>query len=98
LIEEVYNKTSVPVENQKIFYKAQELHHEPHRLLCDFDVENNSVLKLVGEPQKLRYSNYFGKINPGQPQQQQQFGGEDLNQIYGNGGGQQGYNPNYGFN
>jgi hypothetical protein len=56
--------TAVPVKDQRLFFKSQELHNTPYKTLKECELENNHVVKLVGEPSKLRYSNYFGRLMP----------------------------------
>ena len=56
--------TAVPVRDQRVFFKSQELHMTPFKTLKECDLENNNIIKLVGDPSKLRYSNYFGRLNP----------------------------------
>ena len=55
--------TAVPVRDQRLFYKSQELHLQPGKTLRDCEVENNALIKMVGDPSKVRYSNYFGRLN-----------------------------------
>jgi hypothetical protein len=52
----------VPVQDQRLFFRAQELHLTPSKTLRDCGIENNASIKLVGEPSKIRYSNYFGRM------------------------------------
>lgn len=59
--------TAVPIKDQRLFFKAQELHTTPYKTLKECDIENNHVIKLVGDPARVRYSNYFGRLNPAQP-------------------------------
>ncbi len=63
LQNELEKMTAVPVKDQRLFFRSQELHLTPFKTLKDCDLENNNVVKLVGDPAKLRYSNYFGKLN-----------------------------------
>ncbi len=67
---ELEKVTAVPVKDQRLFFKSQELHLQPFKKLKDCELENNHVLKLVGEPSKLRYSNYFGRMMPVVPANQ----------------------------
>lgn len=87
LQNELERLTAVPVRDQKLFFRSQELHMTPYKTLRECEVENNNVIKLIGEPSKIRYSNYFGRmpVNPnsmdpnqrvfggGAPQQQNQM-------------------------
>lgn len=105
LQNELEKLTSVPVRDQKLFFKSQELNSMPFRTLRDFELENNSLVKLVGEPSKIRYSNYFGRLAlPAQSNQQNgQIGsGEPQQQLFGQQQQQiyqpnlnQGYQPNF---
>lgn len=63
LQNELEKLTSVPVRDQRLFYKAMEIHTTPFKTLKEYDIENNHLIKLVGEPSKVRYSNYFGRLN-----------------------------------
>jgi hypothetical protein len=56
--------TTVPMREQRLFFKAQELNTAPYKTLKEFDIENNSVVKMVGDPAKWKYQNYFGRVNP----------------------------------
>jgi hypothetical protein len=56
--------TTVPMRDQRLFYKAQELNAAPYKTLKEYDIENNSVIKMVGEPSKWKYQNYFGRVAP----------------------------------
>ena len=64
LQNEMERMTAVSFKDQRIFFKSQELHMTPFKTLKECDLENNNLVKLVGEPSKLRYSNFFGKLNP----------------------------------
>ncbi len=67
LQNELEKVTAVPVRDQRIYFRSQELHLFTHKTLRECGLENNNVVKLVGEPSKIRYSNYFGRLNVGQP-------------------------------
>jgi len=61
LQKELERLSCVPIETQRIYFRSQELNLAPYKLLKDFDVKTNNVIKLVGEPSKMLYSNfYFG--------------------------------------
>lgn len=63
LQKELEIKSFVPVETQRIYFRSQELNLTPYKLLKDFDIKNNNVIRLVGEPSKMLYSNfYFGNV------------------------------------
>ena len=114
LQNELERVTAVPVKDQRLFFKSQELHLTPFKSLKEAEVENNHVLKLVGEPSKLRYSNYFGRLMPAnanqqpndqlQLQNQYQYPQNQLNnqptqqQFYQQSYPQNGYQQNYGPN
>ena len=63
LQNEIERITAVPVKDQRLFFKSQELHLQPHKTLKECEVENNCLIKMVGDPSKIRYSNYFGRMN-----------------------------------
>lgn len=67
LQNEVERLTAVPVRDQRLYFKAQELHLTPNKTLKECDIENNCVIKMVGDPSKIRYTNYFGRVNPNIP-------------------------------
>ena len=76
LQNELERVTAVPLEDQRIYFRSQELHLFTHKTLKELGLENNNVVKLVGEPSKVRYSNYFGRLNPNIPNSvDQQFWG-----------------------
>ena len=64
LQNEIERVTAVPVRDQRLFFRAQELHNTPFKTIRECEIENNNMVRLVGEPSKIRYSNYFGRINP----------------------------------
>ena len=64
LQNELERITTVPLREQRLFYKAQEMNTAPYKTLKEFDIDNNSVVKLVGDPAKLKYQNYFGRVMP----------------------------------
>ncbi len=55
LMEELQRITTVPIQNQKLFYRGQELHLMKERTLRDIGVENNAQVRLIGDPTKTRY-------------------------------------------
>ena len=62
LQNELEKMTAVPVRDQRLYFKSRELNLTPNKTLKECDVENNNLIKLVGEPSKVRYSNYFGRM------------------------------------
>jgi hypothetical protein len=64
LENELEKITSVPAKDQRIYFKSQELDLTPFKNLKECGLVNNSFVKLVGEPSKMRYSNIFGRLNP----------------------------------
>lgn len=64
LENELERITSVPVKDQRLYFKSHELDLTPFKSLKDCGLVNNSFVKLVGEPSKMRYSNIFGRLNP----------------------------------
>ena len=67
LQNELERLTAVPVREQRLYFKSQELQSTPYKTLKECDLENNNTVKLVGEPSKVRYSNYFGRLNVANP-------------------------------
>ena len=67
LQNELERRTAVPVKEQRLYFKAQELHMTPFKTLKDIGLVTNNLVKLVGEPSKVRYSNIFGRLNPPAP-------------------------------
>jgi len=55
LMEELQRITTVPVQNQKLFYRGQELQLMKERTLRDVGIDNNAQVRLIGEPTKPRY-------------------------------------------
>ncbi len=47
LQSEIERITRVPIAEQRLFFKSQQLHLQPHKLLKDFELENNNVVKLT---------------------------------------------------
>ena len=56
LMEELQNITTVPVQNQKLYYRGQELQTMKERTLRDVGLDNNSQVRLIGDPLKSRYA------------------------------------------
>jgi hypothetical protein len=54
-MEELQNITSVPIQNQKLYYRGQELQLMKEFSLRDVGLGNNSQVRLIGEPTKSRY-------------------------------------------
>jgi hypothetical protein len=54
-MEELQRITTVPVQNQKLYYRGQELHSMKERTLHDLGIDNNAQVRLIGEPTKIRY-------------------------------------------
>jgi hypothetical protein len=54
-MEELQRITTIPVHEQKIFYRGQELQLMKDRTLREIGLDNNAQVKLVGEPMKRRY-------------------------------------------
>ena len=55
LMDELQRITTVPVENQKLYYRGQELHVMKERTIRDIGLDNNAQVRLIGEPTKRRY-------------------------------------------
>ncbi|CAF0946446.1 unnamed protein product [Adineta ricciae] len=56
LMEELQNITTVPVQNQRLYYRGQELQTMKERTLRDVGLDNNSQVRLIGDPLKSRYA------------------------------------------
>ena len=57
---EVEKLTHVPVMNQRLFHKSHEISKNGVMPLFQYDIENNSVVKLIGDPDpKMKYNNFF---------------------------------------
>ena len=54
-MEEIQRLTTVPIPNQKLYFRGQELHLMKDRTLRDVGVDNNAQVRLIGEPTKVRY-------------------------------------------
>lgn len=55
LMDELQRITTVPKENQKLFYRGQELQLMKERTIRDIGIDNNAQVRLIGEPLKRRY-------------------------------------------
>jgi hypothetical protein len=55
LMEELQRITTVPVQNQKLYFRGQELQGMKDRTLRDAGIDNNAQVRLIGEPIKPRY-------------------------------------------
>jgi hypothetical protein len=55
LMEELQRITTVPVQNQKLYYRGQELQLMKDRTLRDLGIENNAQVRLIGDPIKQKY-------------------------------------------
>jgi hypothetical protein len=78
LQRELEKVTAVPIAEQRIYFKSQELQVFPFKTLKESGLENNNTVKLVGDPAKMRYSNYFGRINPNVPVETQFWGNPEF--------------------
>lgn len=78
LQQELQKVTSVPIEEQRLYFKSQELQLFPFKTLKESGLENNNTVKLVGDPSKMRYSNYFGRINANQTVDTQFWGNPEF--------------------
>jgi len=54
-MNELERITTVPIQNQKLFYRGQELQLMKERTLRDVGIDNNAQVRLIGEPTKRRY-------------------------------------------
>ena len=55
LMDELNRITTVPVHQQKLYFRGQELHSMKERTLKELGVDNNSQIRMIGEPTKQRY-------------------------------------------
>lgn len=55
LMEELQRITTVPVSNQKLYFRGQELQQLRDRTLRDAGIDNNAQVRLIGDPMKTRY-------------------------------------------
>ncbi|CAF4596852.1 unnamed protein product [Rotaria sp. Silwood1] len=55
LMEELQRITTVPIQNQKLYYRGQELQIMRERSLRDVGIDNNAQVRLIGDPVKPRY-------------------------------------------
>ncbi|CAF3820505.1 unnamed protein product [Rotaria sordida] len=55
LMEELQRITTIPIQNQKLYYRGQELNLMRERSLRDVGIDNNAQVRLIGEPIKTRY-------------------------------------------
>jgi hypothetical protein len=55
LMEELQRITTIPVQNQKLYYRGQELQNMKDRTLRDAGIDNNAQVRLIGDPIKPRY-------------------------------------------
>ena len=54
-MEELQRITTVPVSNQKLYFRGQELQNGRDRTLRDAGIDNNAQVRLIGDPMKTRY-------------------------------------------
>ncbi len=54
-MEELQRITTVPVQNQKLYYRGQELQQLKDRTLREAGIDNNAQIRLIGDPIKPRY-------------------------------------------
>ena len=54
-MEELQRITTVPVYNQKLYYRGLELHLMKERSLRELAVDNNAQVRLIGEPTRTKY-------------------------------------------
>lgn len=55
LMEELQRITTVPVQNQKLFFRGQELQNMKDRTLREAGIDNNAQVRLIGDPSRARY-------------------------------------------
>jgi hypothetical protein len=54
-MEELQRITLVPTQNQKLYFRGQELQNLRERSLRDVGIDNNAQVRLIGEPTRARY-------------------------------------------
>ena len=54
-MEELQRITTVPVQNQKLYFRGQELQNLKDRTLRDAGIDNNAQVRLIGDPTRTRY-------------------------------------------
>jgi hypothetical protein len=54
-MEELQRITTVPVQNQKLYFRGQELQSMKDRTLREAGIDNNAQVRLIGDPTKTRY-------------------------------------------
>lgn len=55
LMEELQRITTVPIQNQKLYYRGQELQAMRERTLRDVGIDNNAQVRLIGDPTRALY-------------------------------------------
>jgi hypothetical protein len=55
LMEELQNITTVPVQTQRLYYRGQALQSMKEHSLREVGLDNNSQVRLIGEPTRSRY-------------------------------------------
>ena len=55
LMEELQRITTVPIPNQKLYFRGQELQQMKDRTLREAGIDNNAQVRLIGDPTKVRY-------------------------------------------
>jgi len=55
LMEELQRITTVPINNQKLYFRGQELQQMKDRTLREAGIDNNAQVRLIGDPTKVRY-------------------------------------------
>lgn len=60
LANEVEKITYVPASQQRLFHKSHEISKNTSLTLSQCEIENNSVIKLIGDPNpNAKYNNFF---------------------------------------
>lgn len=55
LMEELQRITTVPLQQQKLYFRGQELQTVKDRSLRDAGLENNAQVRMIGDPIRSRY-------------------------------------------
>ncbi|CAF0932453.1 unnamed protein product [Adineta steineri] len=62
LMEDLENKTHVPIMNQQVFYRGERLHETPNRSLEQYGIFNGNHINLVGEKLTGTEEEHFGHL------------------------------------
>ena len=63
-MEELQRITTVPIQNQKLYFRGQELQNGKDRTLREAGIDNNAQVRLIGDPTKPRYEAMISGSRP----------------------------------